>query len=79
MNGQPPVTDPEAHDASLTSEGTNRAMLIALILASVLLAALAQLTLKHGMNQVTAESGTATLKLSSLSRWLRTSPSSAGS
>ena len=60
VNGQPPVTDPEAHDASLTSEGKNRAMLIALILASVLLAALAQLTLKHGMNQVTAESGTAT-------------------
>jgi drug/metabolite transporter (DMT)-like permease len=52
--------------SSITTEGTTRAMLIALILASVLLAALAQLTLKHGMNQVTAASGTATLKLDSL-------------
>jgi drug/metabolite transporter (DMT)-like permease len=32
-------------------------MLIALILVSVTLAALAQLTLKHGMNQVTAKTG----------------------
>ncbi len=32
-------------------------MLIALILVSVGLAAVAQLTLKHGMNQVTAKSG----------------------
>lgn len=32
-------------------------MLIALILLSVGLAAVAQLTLKHGMNQVTAKSG----------------------
>jgi drug/metabolite transporter (DMT)-like permease len=36
-------------------------MLIGLILLSVSLAALAQLTLKHGMNQVTQASGTATL------------------
>ena len=41
-------------------------MLIGLILLSVALAALAQLTLKHGMNQVTADSGTATLRLASL-------------
>ena len=32
-------------------------MLIALILFSVTIAAVAQLTLKHGMNQVTASSG----------------------
>jgi drug/metabolite transporter (DMT)-like permease len=32
-------------------------MLVALILVSVTLAAVAQLTLKHGMNQVTAKSG----------------------
>jgi drug/metabolite transporter (DMT)-like permease len=36
---------------------TSHAMLIALILFSVMLAAVAQLTLKHGMNQVTASSG----------------------
>jgi len=40
-------------------------MLIALILTSVTLAAVAQLTLKHGMNQVTASSGE--LRLSSAS------------
>jgi drug/metabolite transporter (DMT)-like permease len=36
---------------------TSHVMLIALILFSVTLAAVAQLTLKHGMNQVTASSG----------------------
>jgi len=36
---------------------TSHAMLIALILFSVALAAVAQLTLKHGVNQVTASSG----------------------
>jgi drug/metabolite transporter (DMT)-like permease len=36
-------------------------MLIGLILLSVCLAAVAQLTLKHGMNQVTEASGTATV------------------
>jgi drug/metabolite transporter (DMT)-like permease len=41
-------------------------MLIGLILTSVALAATAQLTLKHGMNQVTEASGTATLSASSL-------------
>jgi drug/metabolite transporter (DMT)-like permease len=41
-------------------------MLIGLILTSVALAATAQLTLKHGMNQVTEASGTATLSGSSL-------------
>lgn len=35
-------------------------MLIALILVSVTLAAVAQLTLKHGMNQVTADTGVLT-------------------
>jgi drug/metabolite transporter (DMT)-like permease len=41
-------------------------MLIGLILMSVALAATAQLTLKHGMNQVTEASGTATLTGSSV-------------
>ena len=38
-------------------EETSHLMLIALILLSVVLAAVAQLTLKHGMNQVAAETG----------------------
>ena len=38
-------------------EETSHVMLIALILFSVTLAAVAQLTLKHGMDQVTASSG----------------------
>ena len=63
MSSQPPVTDPETHTAH---EGKNSPMLIGLILTSVLLAALAQITLKHGMNQVTHEVGTANLKLTSL-------------
>jgi drug/metabolite transporter (DMT)-like permease len=41
-------------------------MLIGLILLSVALAASAQLTLKHGMNQVTDASGTASLSGGSL-------------
>lgn len=59
MNSQLPATDPEAHEASVhqAKEGKNLAMLIGLILSSVCLAALAQLTLKHGMNQVTADGG----------------------
>lgn len=63
MNSQPPVTDPETH---IAHEGKNSPMLIGLILTSVLLAALAQITLKHGMNQVTHEVGSANLKLTSL-------------
>ena len=68
MNPQLPVTDPEAHEASIHpyEEGKKRAMLIGLILTSVLLAALAQLTLKHGMNQVTDASGTAALNTHTL-------------
>jgi drug/metabolite transporter (DMT)-like permease len=70
VNPNPPVTDPEAHDSLLAerlAEGKkNRMMLIGLILLSVLLAALAQLTLKHGMNQVTADSGALTLTAASL-------------
>jgi drug/metabolite transporter (DMT)-like permease len=62
VNANPPVTDPEAHHPK---EGS-RIMLIGLILLSVALAASAQLTLKHGMNQVTAASGTATLTGSSV-------------
>ncbi len=41
-------------------------MLIALILVSVTLAAVAQLTLKHGMNQVNAKSGVVELTAESL-------------
>jgi drug/metabolite transporter (DMT)-like permease len=41
-------------------ERGNRLMLIALILVSVTLAAVAQLTLKHGMNQVTESTGALT-------------------
>lgn len=68
MNPQLPVTDPEAHEASIHpyEEGKKRAMLIGLILMSVGLATLAQLTLKHGMNQVTHNSGTAALNASTL-------------
>ena len=61
MNANPPVTDPDAHHPK---EGS-RAMLIGLILLSVALSATAQLTLKHGMNQVTEATGTATLSLGS--------------
>jgi len=64
VNPNPPVTDPEAHDAHLAERRAglpggrkDRTMLIGLILLSVVLAALAQLTLKHGMNQVASNSG----------------------
>jgi drug/metabolite transporter (DMT)-like permease len=69
MNPQYPVTDHEAHEARVHDpdhERKSNAMLIGLILLSVCLAALAQLTLKHGMNQVTAANGTAQLNASSL-------------
>lgn len=49
-----------------TTKETSRTMLIALILLSVGLAAVAQLTLKAGMNRVTEASGTATLSGGSL-------------
>ena len=48
-------TSPNAPQA--TDGRKNRTMLIGLILLSVALAAVAQLTLKHGMNQVAANSG----------------------
>ena len=48
-------------------------MLIALILFSVVLAAVAQLTLKHGVDQVTASSGTLRLGSESL-RDIATTP-----
>ena len=75
MNANPPVTDPEAHHPK---EGS-RTMLIGLILVSVALAATAQLTLKHGMNQVTeANRGTAaTLSADSL-KAIATNPSVVG-
>ena len=81
MNPNPPVLDPEAHEAHL-AEGhhgqgqgqgrKNRTMLIGLILLSVALAALAQLTLKHGMNEVTANSGELQLNAHSLKDVLTT-------
>ena len=52
MNG----TDPEEVTTPHTREMT-LAMLIALIMFSVVLAAVAQLTLKHGMDQVAAGTG----------------------
>ena len=61
MNANPPVTDPETHHPK---EGS-RPMLIGLILLSVSLAAVAQLTLKHGMNQVTND-GSETLSAGSV-------------
>lgn len=51
-----PVTPPQAPERRGAHEG-NTLMLIVLILVSVTLAAVAQLTLKHGMNQVTARTG----------------------
>lgn len=57
-----PIADPATH----RPEGKKPAMLIGMILVSVFLAATAQLTLKHGMNQVTASSGTASLSAGSL-------------
>jgi drug/metabolite transporter (DMT)-like permease len=48
------------------AKGKRPAMLIGLILFSVLLAAGAQLTLKHGMNQVADSSGALKLSASSL-------------
>ena len=79
MNPNPPVLDPEAHEAHL-AEGhhdqrtgrKNRTMLIGLILLSVALAALAQLTLKHGMNEVTANTGELQLNAHSLKDVLTT-------
>ncbi len=62
MNANPPVTDPEIHHPT---ERGSRTMLIGLILLSVSLAAVAQLTLKHGMNQVTRD-GTLTLTAGSI-------------
>jgi drug/metabolite transporter (DMT)-like permease len=73
VNPNPPATDPDAHDAHLAERTAghpagrkDRTMLIGLILLSVLLAAIAQLTLKHGMNQVVATSGELQLNGSSL-------------
>ena len=49
-----------------TSTKEKTVTLVAMILASVMLAAVAQLTLKAGMNQVTEKSGTATLSTDSI-------------
>lgn len=73
MNPNPPVTDPEEHDAHLAERTAglparrkDRTMLIGLILLSVALAAIAQMTLKHGMNQVAVNSGELQLSTHSL-------------
>jgi multidrug transporter EmrE-like cation transporter len=65
-----PAVIPSAGDPS---KETSHAMLIALILMSVTLAAVAQLTLKHGMNQVVASTGPLKLEASSL-REVATTP-----
>ena len=59
-------------DPHTQPEGKNLPMLIGLILVSVVLAALAQLTLKHGMNQVTASTGALQLSGSSVKTVIRT-------
>jgi drug/metabolite transporter (DMT)-like permease len=59
--------------APATTKETRMSMLIPLILVSVCLAAVAQITLKAGMNQVTSSSGTATLSSASL-RAIATTP-----
>lgn len=59
-------------DPNTRPEGMNLPMLIGLILVSVILAAVAQLTLKHGMNEVTAGSGALQLNGSSVRTVIRT-------
>jgi len=73
VNPNPPVTDPEEHDAHLAervaglpARRKDRTMLIGLILLSVALAAIAQLTLKRGMNQVVSNTGELQLNAHSL-------------
>src|SRR5205807_3330942 len=52
-------TEPQPTPAGSAGPGTRkgRGMLYVIIMISVVLAAVAQLTLKHGMNQVTAHGG----------------------
>jgi drug/metabolite transporter (DMT)-like permease len=59
------TSEPAAAAAPITKE-TSRPMLIALILLSVALASVAQLTLKAGMNRVTETNGTVSLSIDSL-------------
>jgi drug/metabolite transporter (DMT)-like permease len=61
------------HDIHPHEEKGRRTMLIALILLSVALAAIAQLTLKYGMNQVRDSAGVVQLQGSSL-RAIATTP-----
>jgi drug/metabolite transporter (DMT)-like permease len=60
------VSAPAEPTAHHRPEGKNLTMLIGLILLSVTLAAVAQLTLKQGMNHVTASSGPLKLNATSL-------------
>ena len=66
------MSTPVPADPRIRTEGKNLPMLIGLILVSVVLAAVAQLTLKHGMNQVTASSGALQLNGSSVKTVIRT-------
>jgi drug/metabolite transporter (DMT)-like permease len=58
-------TEPSTVGRDTREEGSH-AMLIALILLSVAVAAVAQLTLKHGMNQVVSANGQLTFDTGSL-------------
>lgn len=60
------MSAPAEPTAQQRPEGKNLTMLIGLILLSVTLAAVAQLTLKQGMNHVTASSGPLKLNAASL-------------
>jgi drug/metabolite transporter (DMT)-like permease len=61
------VSAPRSSTTTTTrAKGMNLAMLIALILLSVSVAAVAQLTLKQGMNEVSANSGVLRLSAASL-------------
>ena len=52
-----PTGLPGPHDAAVTTQKGSRRMLIALILISVTLAAIAQITLKSGVDRVTTAHG----------------------
>jgi drug/metabolite transporter (DMT)-like permease len=71
IDERPDATD--AGDVRPHPRETRHVMLIALILLSVLLAAVAQLTLKHGIDQVTETTGAVRLGGSSL-REIATTP-----
>jgi drug/metabolite transporter (DMT)-like permease len=65
------VTEPPVQ-RTIQSKETHTAMLIGLILLSVVLAAVAQLTLKHGVNQIVDSSGVLKLSVTSIKELIRT-------